>query len=368
MIFKSPTLAVLFVYFSSAVVLGATAQTSTRSDSELSRVLIGTWEVTSPDISAAPCRLFVSHKADGTFKVISILDVPALRGRAELQGKWRVADGRLVTQIAFGSASQPRYGPEIQDKISLQANTVILLTKDGEQQMHKASIPSPLPPLLPPHWKNKIIIEKPTPEYPIVARQLRIEGSGFFVLHINQETGTVESVAVMRSTGHTVLDQAAVGGLKRWRIKARTMGRIGIPVRFVLTGKPALERSIDSLIPSQSSPASPEIVRIQAGRTVAAQALPEATSSTKKTALFAPGPNLPAEAIEKHLRGTGVCILYIRQDGTVLRAEMLKSTGEPLLDKATIDAFSQWRFVPGKYKKVKMPITYTGNYPPRGKT
>jgi TonB family protein len=79
------------------------------------------------------------------------------------------------------------------------------------------------------------------------------------------------------------------------------------------------------------------------------------------TAIYAPHPMYPwppAEVIMMHLAGEGVCLLYLRPDGTVERAEMLVSTGQPLLDKLTIKTFSKWRFVPGP-KKVTIPITYT---------
>jgi TonB family protein len=87
----------------------------------------------------------------------------------------------------------------------------------------------------------------------------------------------------------------------------------------------------------------------------------------KAVVTYAPKPQLPDEARAKHLSGAGVCLLHVRPDGTVERAEMIQSTGQPLLDKATVDCFSKWRFVPSaisaiKNGKVKIPITYTGNY------
>ena len=91
------------------------------------------------------------------------------------------------------------------------------------------------------------------------------------------------------------------------------------------------------------------------------QPSPAPTAGGKLLATYAPAPHVPAEA-RKHLAGAGICVLYIRDDGTVSRAEMLKSTGQPILDKASIDAFSKWRFIPGSIKNVKIPINYTGNY------
>ncbi len=78
----------------------------------------------------------------------------------------------------------------------------------------------------------------------------------------------------------------------------------------------------------------------------------------RKLAIYAPRPQIPVEAHARHLTGAGICVVYVRPDGTVKRAEMLQSTGQALLDKASIDAFSRWRFVPGSVTKVKIPIRY----------
>lgn len=83
----------------------------------------------------------------------------------------------------------------------------------------------------------------------------------------------------------------------------------------------------------------------------------------RKFAVYAPKPRVPAKAIKNHLSGAGVCVVDVRPDGTVYRAVMTQSTGQPLLDKASIEAFSRWKFVPGTVTKVKIPIGYTGNYP-----
>ena len=87
-------------------------------------------------------------------------------------------------------------------------------------------------------------------------------------------------------------------------------------------------------------------------------------SRAKIMATFAPKPVVPTEVRAKHLKGAGVCIVCLRPDGTVRRAEMSPSTGKPLLDKASIEAFSRWKFAtPVTVKKVKIPIRYTGKYP-----
>jgi TonB family protein len=76
----------------------------------------------------------------------------------------------------------------------------------------------------------------------------------------------------------------------------------------------------------------------------------------KPIGLYTPHPNLSEQA--RRLSGSGVCVVYLRPDGTVSRAEMAPSTGQPLLDKEFIATFLTWRFIPGSAKKVKIPITY----------
>jgi TonB family protein len=100
----------------------------------------------------------------------------------------------------------------------------------------------------------------------------------------------------------------------------------------------------------------------------AAASLAEPAQQKVAIAIYAPRPKFPwppAEVIMMHLTGEGVCLLNLRPDGTVERAQMLVSTGQPLLDKLTIDTFTKWRFVPGP-KKVTIPITYASNYAKTG--
>lgn len=52
-----------------------------------------------------------------------------------------------------------------------------------------------------------------------------------------------------------------------------------------------------------------------------------------------------------------------RATGKVTSCRMAQSTGSDILDRATMSAFSQWRFKPGTVKEVRIPITFTyGGY------
>jgi periplasmic protein TonB len=87
---------------------------------------------------------------------------------------------------------------------------------------------------------------------------------------------------------------------------------------------------------------------------------------TMPHAIYAPLPHVPTEARVKHLKGDGMFILNVRSDGTIARVGIVQSTGHAVLDNASIDAFSRWRFDPdslGSVKKIKIPVTYNGKYP-----
>lgn len=101
----------------------------------------------------------------------------------------------------------------------------------GEESM--SSRPVVTAPELLPAFKNR------KPEYPRLARQRGQEGTVLLRLSIDPE-GTVLKVEIVQSSGHTLLDDAAVTSLRRWRFKpaesdgTRVSGSVMVPVEFRL--------------------------------------------------------------------------------------------------------------------------------------
>jgi TonB family protein len=62
------------------------------------------------------------------------------------------------------------------------------------------------------------VLYQPKPDYPIDARERRHGRTGTFLLHF-RSNGTVESVEILRSTGHMELDEAAKNALIKWRVR-----------------------------------------------------------------------------------------------------------------------------------------------------
>jgi TonB family protein len=76
----------------------------------------------------------------------------------------------------------------------------------------------------------------PRPVYPYEARRLRITGSGTALLTVDQGTGNVSDVLMLRSCGNAILDLATRAALRRWRFKPGTVVRVQVPITYTLMG------------------------------------------------------------------------------------------------------------------------------------
>jgi len=84
------------------------------------------------------------------------------------------------------------------------------------------------------------------------------------------------------------------------------------------------------------------------------------TKKRSALAIYAPRPAYPFVAWRNEYSGWGVALLEVdKRTGYITSATMLKSTGHRILDDAGLEAFRQWRFLPGTVAKVRVPFGYT---------
>lgn len=81
-----------------------------------------------------------------------------------------------------------------------------------------------------------LAISSPRPPYPYEARSKRITGSGVIVANVDPGSGDVTNASVAKSTGSSILDDAAVSAFRRWRFRPGTVSKVNIPITFTLTG------------------------------------------------------------------------------------------------------------------------------------
>jgi TonB family protein len=108
--------------------------------------------------------------------------------------------------------------------IALQAG---LLSTNAQTRGLEAEVKTGTPPGL---------LKKIEPEYPAGFVVHGAQGSGRFRLTINPNSGLVDEVKILKSTGYQDLNKLAVKALLQWRFQPGTRGPVEVPVDFYIHG------------------------------------------------------------------------------------------------------------------------------------
>src|SRR5262245_19979426 len=73
------------------------------------------------------------------------------------------------------------------------------------------------------------------PDYPREARARHETGTGVYVMHIDRQTGVVKSITVQKSTGHKLLDAAALKALIYLQFKPHAVEDVWFPMTFSMS-------------------------------------------------------------------------------------------------------------------------------------
>jgi len=154
-------------------------------------------------------------------------------------------------------------------------------------------------------------------------------GSGIVVLNVDPSTGNVTSALLLKSTGHKILDDAALDAFRQWRFKPGSVHKVKIPINFTMQGFREWVRT-------------------------------KGHSLWLQNATYWFLPEYPRDAHAQGLTGKGVAVVNVDPaTGYVTSALMQKSTGQEVLDNAALRAFRQWRFKPRSITTLEIPIQFT---------
>ena len=82
-----------------------------------------------------------------------------------------------------------------------------------------------------------IAIYAPKPDYPLEARARHVTGSGVVLLDVDTASGRVTNARMLQSTGHKILDDAALDAFRRWRFQpGKPAPQVKIPIRYSMAG------------------------------------------------------------------------------------------------------------------------------------
>lgn len=177
-----------------------------------------------------------------------------------------VGHGVFFAQAGF-LAPQPEYGvvqapasievvlieerpeelPEIKEEVMAAVQPAKALPEvPQEKPEEKKEMPEPLekPVYIPPvkgaeMEREPAYLKNPAPVYPFRARQRGWEGVVLLDVLVNEQ-GLPAEIKLKRSSGHRVLDEAALEAVAKWEFKPASLGKLAfsawieIPVRFVL--------------------------------------------------------------------------------------------------------------------------------------
>jgi TonB family protein len=245
-------LSILVLCFFDAQAVQTVPRAAPKTDSELAQALIGTWEFLNHRMGFS--KRFLIFNADGSSKAIRFTDDRGSPRRAENDGTWRVTDRYLIRKITDTTHDS---GPPSTARVRIESiengTAKFRDEKGGMDEIRRIDQLPSLPPLVTSKkWASKLAtadikaatVATPQPNYPLAARRQHWTGAGVFVCHIRPD-GTVASVDVRRSTGHQVLDQAAITALQRWRFQpGKIESPINVPVDFHMNGSRVRSRAI----------------------------------------------------------------------------------------------------------------------------
>jgi TonB family protein len=206
-----------------------------KTDADLAKAVIGTWE--NPVAKNPFAKQFLAFSVDGTCKAIAIINDHGSARRTEGEATWRVNRGYLILKAVKTTPSNHgiRIRLNSRDQIESIENGIAKLRDENGDESEMRRIPHlpSLPPLLTDARPARIYA--PPPEYPSAALRRGWTGSGLFACNLRPD-GSVASVAVIRSTGHDMLDQAGISALRRWKFKPGVTNVVRVPMRFTMGG------------------------------------------------------------------------------------------------------------------------------------
>jgi TonB family protein len=80
-----------------------------------------------------------------------------------------------------------------------------------------------------------------------------------------------------------------------------------------------------------------------------------------RNALASPAAAYPEEARKTKTTGSGVYELRVSKSGVTSEVVIVKSSRSAILDNAAKNTFLKWRFKPGVFSRVKVPVSWTVN-------
>src|SRR4029453_13905404 len=182
-----------------------------------------------------------------------------------------------------------------------------------------------------------LAIYAPTPPYPFEAPSRRQGGSRGTILAVDPNTGLVTNVEMATSTGHRLLDNAALNAFRQWQFKPGTVSKARIPITFTMTGGSVISKLTVAYKRNMDEMLAPFL--------------------GKGTVVNGPNPRYPLDPPWTDKKGNGKYELHVGKNGKVEDVKILKSSGDPTFDRVAVDTLRKWRLRRGPIV-IELPLAF----------
>lgn len=142
-----------------------------------------------------------------------------------------------------------------------------------------------------------------------------------------------------------------------------TLNNDGQTAQFVLKGMLGSTTATFRRVSSAPSPSTSAALAPQTPMSLAPSSVDTRGYGTvalrPSGSMSGPKPEVPPEARDQHLTGTGVFLLHFdKPTGNIIDVTLSQSTGSTVLDQAAIATLRQWHATPGCPREVPMTVTF----------
>ena len=180
-----------------------------------------------------------------------------------------------------------------------------------------------------------VVTSAARPTYPYEARRARIQGTGVAVISVDTASGKVKQVRMEPSTGHALLDHAAMQAFRQWRFKPGTVAGARVPITFTIGRPPVFYLGV------KQTPVDDVLARFLG----------------KGTLLRGSFPEYPHPTQWQPKQGSGVYEVHVQKDGTVAMVKVLQSSGDETFDHVTVKTLRKWRLRRGPMI-IELPLSF----------
>ncbi len=249
--------------------------------------------------------------------------------------------------------------------LTLVGLVLCMNTARGQQTASQTQTPPAVQ--LPPWMLHAKLIHEIAPEYPVSARESRIQGNVLIDVLVNEKGKVQKAYGLDCPSCSPILRESAVKAVEQWEYEPTLLDgnpvsvRSWIIFRFQLEKEPSVEvlSKSEVLPPGTESPKFDGWIAASAPGNVSPGKLRISAGVMEANLIHKIDPEYPHMAKIAHIQGDVVLRCIIDNEGNI--AEMRIISGHPVFAQPALDAVKQWKYKPyvlnGKPVEVETAIT-----------